>query len=828
MKGCDGIFPDGSVAQKFRLPNKERHEYDYNQWVRMIPRDPEEITENTRVCESHWPKGYATVKIHGKSRPENPPTVFSGINASKLPTPPPPKRTTKRALTSERSILEDQLAEFLESDKIPSFASLCEKIREKKNEFQVACPVTMYSIGHETMIVQSEELRGGTPLFLLKIHHDLSFNAYHCGVNCTISSLSKNRICVMDMWSKVFEAIRFLNTKEISHKTQILLEQMKCMGTIHVGEKKYSPETIARSFEYFATSRSLFTRIRLDYELPCETTLTTLTTKVSSMEDNEWLNQIFSKLDEKDKSCILLLDEVYVKPSLTYQGGTIFGKAVNHPDLLATTILSFMVCPLFGGPKFLYKVYPVVKLDTDFLYTETMNILNDMKSVGVDIKAIVADNNRVNQSFFKRFPCAKNPWLSDDNYFLLFDFVHLIKSIRNNWITEKTQELQFTYEGKTYLAKWSDIKKLYELEQNSLVKLSKLTDVAVSPKPIERQKVETCLRVFCDETISAMETHTGMSGAGAEGTILFLKLVTKFWKIMNVRSKNEHIFKRDDDKAPIGYEDSASLKFLEVFGNMAENMKAGKKRIKQLSKDTARAVHQTCKGMIDLSIHLLKTTHEYVLLGKITSDPLEKMFCKLRQGSGGTYFITVQNVLQKVRIQKAKLCLDVGVDIDSLALNEGHSCGSCGYLMDETASDVFNNLSDLESRLSDDTLNALVYIAGYVSRNDKDDVDSDDTSFYVSKYGAYISCLNRGGLTLPKDEICQWVIYCYIMYLTVSGSVCRTSLCNIMMLVAQFNKFNVQKHHGRILSNILINNHCHLFNPRSSKETNQKVLKLSK
>ena len=38
----------------------------------------------------------------------------------------------------------------------------------------------------------------------------------------------------------------------------------------YVGAKKYSVETIARSFEYFAVSRSLYRRRRLreDYELP--------------------------------------------------------------------------------------------------------------------------------------------------------------------------------------------------------------------------------------------------------------------------------------------------------------------------------------------------------------------------------------------------------------------------------------------------------------------------------------------------------------------------------------------------------------------------------
>ena len=61
----------------------------------------------------------------------------------------------------------------------------------------------------------------------------------------------------------------------------------------------------------------------------------------------------------------------------------------------------------------------------------------------------------------------------------------------------------------------------------------------------------------------------------------------------------------------------------------------------------------TCRGLIELCKHLLNTTHhEYVMLGKFTSDPIEKEFGKLRQGSGGTYFITVQQMFEKVAIKQ--------------------------------------------------------------------------------------------------------------------------------------------------------------------------------
>ena len=94
--------------------------------------------------------------------------------------------------------------------------------------------------------------------------------------------------------------------------------------------------------------------------------------------------------------------------------------------------------------------------------------------------------------------------------FLLFHFIHIVKSIRNNWITEKTGKLKFNYRGENYVAKWDHIRKPKKLEDGNLVKISKLSYVAANLKPIERQKVDTCLKVFCDETVDALKFHPGM------------------------------------------------------------------------------------------------------------------------------------------------------------------------------------------------------------------------------------------------------------------------------------------------------------------------------
>ena len=63
-------------------------------------------------------------------------------------------------------------------------------------------------------------------------------------------------------------------------------------------------------------------------------------------------------------------------PSITYQAGNIFGKAVNAPDHLATTVVSFMICSLFGGKKFLYKVLhvPVYRLNSICQYLHALDV----------------------------------------------------------------------------------------------------------------------------------------------------------------------------------------------------------------------------------------------------------------------------------------------------------------------------------------------------------------------------------------------------------------------------------------------------------------------
>ena len=211
---------------------------------------------------------------------------------------------------------------------------------------------------------------------MLKIFYDFTYSAFHCGIRCTITPLSSNRVKFQKSWSVLEEALSFLNTVERTQKKEVLLEQISVMSSlVHVGDRKYESETIVRAFVYFATSRALYKRLREDFELPGITTLTRLTSKVNKIDDTQFLKNVFGNVEERQRTCILLLDEVYVKPSLMYHGGTVFGKAVNKPNELANTVRGFYIVSFYGEPKFLLRMLPVSGLNAIFLFEETQKII---------------------------------------------------------------------------------------------------------------------------------------------------------------------------------------------------------------------------------------------------------------------------------------------------------------------------------------------------------------------------------------------------------------------------------------------------------------------
>ena len=192
---------------------------------------------------------------------------------------------------------------------------------------------------------------------------------------------------------------------------------------------------------------------------------------------------------------------------------------------------------------------------------------------------------------------------------------------------------------------------------------------------------------------------------------------------------------------------------------MAFNMAGSQgNRKKQLSQNTATTIDRACNGIVRLCRHSLATSKKYVLLGQFSTDPLEKEFGKLRQGSGGTYFINVQQCIEKLHIKQTSLLLNQNVNTDEFGVNLGHQYTSSDYQLCGESLEIFDHLENLEPSLSSEIKMALVCIVGYITRNDNRSSEC-ETHFYYEKYGKYTNLTDHGKLKVPSNHTCSWLFF---------------------------------------------------------------------
>ena len=123
-----------------------------------------------------------------KERPIDAPSLFPSASG-KLPTS---NRPTKRALTSTRSVLQDELGDFQKQDQI-AIDSISSTLSNNQN-------VVTYQLG-EHLIIQSTQIEHGIPRYMIKLQTDLTYKTYHLGVETSIRTLRQNNIRKCKSWS---------------------------------------------------------------------------------------------------------------------------------------------------------------------------------------------------------------------------------------------------------------------------------------------------------------------------------------------------------------------------------------------------------------------------------------------------------------------------------------------------------------------------------------------------------------------------------------------------------------------------------------------------
>ena len=92
-----------------------------------------------------------------------------------------------------------------------------------------------------------------------------------------------------------------LNLYGISHKVEVIPQQLRSIFTSAQPKKLYSPGAIVRASSYFATSRSLYKQMREDYQFPSFSTFTKITSSCANETSGAFLKNVFHSLEHKRK-----------------------------------------------------------------------------------------------------------------------------------------------------------------------------------------------------------------------------------------------------------------------------------------------------------------------------------------------------------------------------------------------------------------------------------------------------------------------------------------------------------------------------------------------
>jgi hypothetical protein len=185
-------------------------------------------------------------------------------------------------------------------------------------------------------------------------------------------------------------------------------------------------------------------------------------------------------LPEMAKNCVICLDEISLKTDLQYnkRKGEIIGledNGIQKTKLTAKYAIAVMVRGITHNYKHLVGYYLVhLPCSARNLKQIVYQCVNELLRINMKPRLVVSDQGSNFIGLSKLLgcsDCAPYFFVKKLKLYYMYDSPHLIKSFRNNFIK---YDIQFKEDK---LAKWSDVKQLYEYEKNHAFKMAhKLTN----------------------------------------------------------------------------------------------------------------------------------------------------------------------------------------------------------------------------------------------------------------------------------------------------------------------------------------------------------------
>jgi len=447
----------------FRFPKDELRR---KEWLRKIPQEgltPDNITDNMGVCEQHFDARFI-IRDHTFNRPDGStfksprmlpvlsddaiPTLFPNT-PSYLSTAPAPKRKHPDDRRAEATARDEQLFQtwHVEEDIISDFDSFRSNLSSKAVD--LGSDWILVSKEHFCLFVNIDSCNCPTVIASFKVCEDMTVLIFDNKLQRNSSELTwllgdANKltrwsqlpnICshwsntcrvpvkpetVEDHVSVVTGRLKQLihaskNDDQNDEKTTLefrlnfLLQQFELLYSV---QKRYSPECMVTAFTIFCSSRSTYCYLREScLTLPHTSTLRNLTSCFSqccqTLTDDDahfvYLKHKCMALPECERLVVLLLDEIYVRPKVTYKGGNLQGFAENSTDSVqATTVQAYMIASVLSKHKDVAALQPIKNLEMSFFHDSVMKVLSLVETAGYRVLAVLSDNNRANRNMFEK------------------------------------------------------------------------------------------------------------------------------------------------------------------------------------------------------------------------------------------------------------------------------------------------------------------------------------------------------------------------------------------------------------------------------------------
>ncbi|GBO13031.1 hypothetical protein AVEN_40191-1 [Araneus ventricosus] len=719
VPGCKSNYPPTTEnVRVFKFPNEADLK---DQWLRKIPRKDFTPTARSVVCVKHFknddvikediitlPDGCEEVRARKrfKLKPKAIPSIFpnlpsylSDINTNSLPSRKDPEMRRESEL--QRS--NKKIAEFLNADVIPCFDELIKRkdvikkfwnayIEDSRITYYILKPNSLpleikasFTINSKMMInifFNGKELDNESMVWLIPMNEDKQLKVIRYSQIENLFAYLENKENISEEVSlvnilndlKLFLTEKNEGEDQLNFAVKFYYEQLKLL--ILSRPLRYSPFMLSWAFSIFTKSSSVYNELRSSgiFILPSERYLRkisstmSLTSSKDGMEYRKYLTEKCLKLCVAERTVNLLLDEIIIRPHISYHSNSLTGLSINKSLEKATSVQTFMISSVYSKNKDVAALFPVKNLNSDELLDMTKKVISLIHGSGYKIRSIISDNNRINRNMFTSLCGGElkswilNSHIENEKIFILFDSVHIIKCIRNNWLNQQTANNTFQFPSfedykKIMHASLGHLRDIYRQESKSIIKYApKLTFISLYPSNIERQNVGLCLKMFDATNANALKR---LNDSAYDGTIEFIQIINKWWSIMNVKSPRKGYEQLEENSKPFEKLSDDRLLFLEKCIEWKKEWKkvsisGQKKKLGKLTSETLCSFEHTTNTIKDIIIHQLQSsTNSYVLTGKYQTDPLEGRFGQYRQLCGGNYSISVEQILQaekKLRI----------------------------------------------------------------------------------------------------------------------------------------------------------------------------------